>query len=725
MLYLFHRVRRWKRLPTNSATEYERIAGLGNGLQPGDIVLEVELGRPLKKNEVSLLLPVTVKKSVPTGDKASYTLSNGKTKTLTAADRVVVDRPIPEKPPAYEASVILTPEALKQVVEDYLQFDYFVLDCETLAGREQRPAKRKDADIPALDERTNKVFWLALAGPGRLDVIPFGHPNGPSQMSVGEVMEGLRPLIFSDILKVGQNCKFDILSLSKYWGEVPSGGFDDTAVIAHLLDENLHSYRLGDLIEHYFGFSYRKLAREGEPLDTYEFSEVARYVGLDAKLTQLLWEYLIPYIEKSPKLKNIHQLECDIIEALVYAKRHGALINKSALVSLGESLAHQLAKLERDIYAVVGHEFLITSTQQRAKLLYGKPEDGGLGLACEVYTDSGGQSTSDAALQPLTRKHPVVPMLIKHGDLSKLQGTYTTGFLPHIEDDGRIRTNLNQYGARTGRYSSSAPNLQNVKRPDEGDDDSLRSMFISPPGSVLVVGDYGQVEYRLMAHFAGPLVKDSRMLMAFREGIDLHAMTAAGLYDKAVEDVSKEERQNGKTTNFLLIFGGGINKLVQVGWSERQAKVAFEGFHTAYPELNKYTNQLVSKLKGMEKPYAETLWGRRRRLPDIKLKNISQEHRKRQSYAERQAVNHVIQGSAADLNKAAMVRMFRRIERRGYLNRWHLILTVHDEIILEVPERDAGEAAADLKEAMEGVKADLLVPLTTDIHYGTSWASAK
>jgi DNA polymerase-1 len=714
-------------LPSLTATNYERLTGLGNELQAGDVILELELGRPLKKNEALLPLPVTIKGVVPPKegapeDRRAYRLSNGKSKTLTNEDKVVFDRVVPPAPPAYEISLILTIEALEQLVQDYTQFDYFVFDCETNATREPRASKRKDADIPALDERTNKPTWMALAGPGRVDVIPFGHPNGPPQLTIGEVLTGLKPLFFSGITKVNHNVKFDILTLAKYWREIPPGPYADTGAIAHLLDENLRSYRLGDVIEHYFDYSYRKLAREGEPIDSFSFDELARYVGLDAKLTQLLYEFLMPYLERQPLLMNINDLEGDVLEVLMYAKRHGALIDKESLQALAQNLEYELDKLSQQIYKVVGYEFNIASTQQRGTLLYEK-----LGLECKVFTDEGSPSTSDKALQPLMRKHPVVPLLIRHGDLSKMYGTYASGFTPYIEDDGRIRAGLNPFGTVTGRFSASKPNLQNVPRQsDESEDGSrIRSMFIAPPGFVLVVGDFGQVEYRTMAHFAGPLVKKSRMLLAFLEEIDLHAMTASGLYDKPIEEVTKEERQSGKTANFLLMFGGGVTRLMDNGWPKKQAETVFDGFHQTYPEVGRFTEMMVKRLSAMDKPYAETLWGRRRRLKDIKLPGVSRELRQRRSYAERQAVNHVVQGTAADLNKAAMVRMFRRIERTGHLNRWHLILTVHDEIMVEVPEDDAEEAVALLREAMEGVKADLLVPLTTDIHYGQNWAAAK
>lgn len=628
-------------------------------------------------------------------------------------------------PPSYTPNVILDSDELAEVIRQYEAFDYIVFDVETIGGREGRGSKK---DIPALDERTNEVLWIAIAGPGRVDIIPLGHPGGPTQLDRSEALMALKPLFFSDRAKINQNVLFDTLSLAKYWGAIPPGPYGDTTTLVHLLNENLMSYKLGDLVTHYFQFAYRKLAAEGTPIDQFPFEDVARYVGLDAKLTQLLWASKRPLYDRpgSEKLKAVLNMEQDLIEVLIHAKHRGALVNRDAFTDLDTHLAAQLAITEDKIYASAGRKFLITSTQQRAKLLYGSVEEGNLGLDCKVMTDKGAPSTAEKALKPLVRKHAVVPLLMQHADLSKLKSTYTSGFMPHVADDGRIRCSLNPNGARTGRFSSSKPNLQNIPRQsDDEDAQRIRSMFIAPPGYVLVVGDFGQVEYRAMAHFAGPLVKESRLLQAFLDGIDLHAMTGAGLHGVALEDLGKEQRQNGKTANFCLMFGGGSNRLVESGFAVKRAEAAFDSFHATYPEVNRFTERTVAHCRQMPKPYVETLWGRRRRLPEINLPRNSHEAGRIRSYAERQAVNHIIQGTAADINKSAMVRAYRRLERFGLKGRGHLVLTVHDEIMLEVPEDKAEAGVELLREAMENVKIKLRVPLVADIHYGANWAAAK
>jgi DNA polymerase-1 len=647
---------------------------------------------------------------------------------------------------------VLTRDALQEVVEAYSAFDHVVFDVETIGGREQRTGGTKNADVPALDERTNVVVWIALAGPGRVDIIPMGHPSiegheAPKQLSRYEVLTALKPIFFDpERRKINHNVSFDTLSLAKHWGELPPGPFTDTISLVHVLNENLPAYNLGDLVDHYLGFRYAKLARDGA-IDSFGFWDVARYVGQDAKVTQLLYDRLRPLYDlpNRESLRRILELEGDITEVLIHAKQHGALVDRDGFERINAVLSQELYEVTAEIFHAVakeleapewdanqrpgwsGREFLITSTQQRAKLLYGdKPY--GLGLPCKVPTNKGAQSTSEKALKPLVRKHPVVRLLLRHAELSKLRSTYTSGFMPHVADDGRIRTSFKQAGAATGRFSSARPNLQNIPRQSDDEADvQIRRLFVAPPGHVLVVGDFGQIEYRVMAHFAGPMVRQSRMLQAFTNEIDLHAMTAAGLFGLPVTQVGKEQRQAGKTANFCLMFGGGPNRLLETGLAKtiKQADEVFEGFHATYPEVEKFTKLTILRCRRMDRPYVETLWGRRRRLPEINTPKRDHQAGKLRAYAERQAVNHIIQGTAADLNKAAMVRAYRRIREWGYEGKMHLILTVHDEIVLEVPEDLAEVGVQLLREAMQGVKAELLVPLVADIHFGPTWADAK
>lgn len=620
---------------------------------------------------------------------------------------------------SYHPAVVTTKEQLVDLVLAYTAFDFFVFDCETVGTRDSRAGARTK-DIPALDERTNQVLWLGLAGPGRVDCIAMGHPDGPDQLRRSMVLEALRPLFFSDKLKINQNIKFDVLSLAKYWGEIPPGPFLDTISLVHVLNENLNSYALGDLVQHYLGYSYKKLAKEGTPMDKFPFWDVALYAGLDAKLTHLLYQRILSKLEGKTSLLDVLRLESDVTEVLIWAKQRGVLLDKDRLNGLNTSLTLRLERLELDIYAAAGRKFLITSTQQKAKVLYGDLE-----LPCKVATPKGSQSVSEKALKAIVKKHPIVPMLMRHADLSKLKGTYTTGLMPWIADDGRVRADFKQNGTVTGRLSCTRPNLMQIPRQNEDYDPGaqIRSMFMAGPGMVLIVGDYEQVELRFLAHYAGPYVKRSKLVQAFVDGIDPHTMTASGLYSKAINLVSKAERQDGKTANFLLSFGGGPTRLVESGgYKAAVAERIYEGFHATYPEIRKYSTDVVNRCRSMRTPYVEDIIGRRRRLPDI---NLPWADAKLRSYAERQAVNHQIQGSAAEVNKMAMVRAHRRIQRYWNLDTWRVLLTVHDEIILEVPENRAQEGIELLRDSMENVKVKLRVPLIADIHSGATWSAAK
>lgn len=629
----------------------------------------------------------------------------------------------------YYPAVVTSREQLARLVVAYSEFDHFAVDLETIGTRESRAAA-KTKDVPALDEMTNQVLWIGMAGPGRVDCIPLGHPEGPVQLRRSEVLSALKPLFFSDRLKINQNIKFDILTLAKYWGEIPPGPYLDTGTLVHIFNENLREYNLGYLVEHYLGFSYRKLAKEGTPMDKFPFWDVALYAGLDAKLALLLYQKIWGKISDKETLKNVLYLEMEVTEVLMWAKQRGICFNKLKIQELDTVLGQQLTKLSEDIYAAAGRKFLITSDQQKAVILYGPKDEGALGLPCKIMTPGGKvgkpqRSTSKRALQAISSKHPIVPMLMRHAELSKLKSAFTTGLAPHVEDDGRVRASLKQSGTVTGRFSCTSPNLQQIPRQNNADDDGarIRSMFEAGPGHVLVVGDYAQVEARLMGHFAGPLVKSSNLIKAFTTDIDFHTLTAAGLFGKPLAAITKEERQAGKTANFLLIFGGSPDRLIETGgYPKRVAELMHKGFHETYPEINKYANEVARRCHAMNTPYTETILGRRRRLPEI---NHIQGGKWIVARAERQAMNHIIQGSAADVNKMAMVRAHNLIKERWSLDTWRVILTVHDEIILEVPERYAEQGIELLKEAMEQVEVKLRVPLVADVHSGLTWSAAK
>lgn len=448
---------------------YEALLNLLEDKPAGEVFTNVSVRDGLPKDQQKLL-GVALKTAEKLGlltvvDGASkikkYERTTNAYRILPKGKGAAIVEKSPLTGTGFRAATVRTLEALQETVEYFLQFDEFVFDVET---RGTRPSRGKN-DIPALDPMTNDVVWISIAGPGRCEVIPCGHPTGPEQLTKAEVFEALRPLFFSDRRKVNQNVKFDLLSIAKYYDDViPPGPYGETSVLIFLLNENLPNYDLGSLIERYYGYHYRKVAREGKDITEYPFAEIALYSYLDSKWTYLLWRSKYEVILRKPKLSALFTLEMDLLEVLAKMQQHGALVDRSGFERLDREIEPKLAVIEEKIYAAAGRRFLITSQQQKAKLLYGPKEEDGLGLPCLEVTKGGSQSVSESALRPLANKHPVVKLLLEHADLKKLHSTYVVGFQQHIHDDGRIRTTFNQRGAKTGRFSSSGPNLQNIPR---------------------------------------------------------------------------------------------------------------------------------------------------------------------------------------------------------------------------------------------------------------------
>lgn len=608
---------------------------------------------------------------------------------------------------------IRTLNQLHEVVEAYSDFNEFAFDVETLPTRKSRDPKR---DKPGLDSTTNRVFWLALAGPMRVDVIPLGHPTGPRQLGRSAVFEALKPIFFSDRRKIGHNVKFDLLSIAKYYGDVcPPPPYGDTMTAVHLLDENWGrkgGFNLENLVKQYLHYEYEE--KLGAKASTVSFDRAARYVGLDAGLTWVLWKKMWRRYQdpKRKKLLDLFNMEMEVLEVLLSMYQTGAYVNKTQFGELQRTLRIRARDAETKVYQLAGREFNLNSPKQKAEYFYGE-----LGLKCEVFTDKGAESTDAEAIGKLAKKNPVAKALQGYADINKLLSTYVEGYIPHIGEDSRIRASFNQSIPVTGRFSCSSPNLQNVPiRANESYESQLiRGLFTAPQGSVLVVGDFGQIELRILASICG----DPTLLKAYREDIDLHTLTASKVFSVSIDKVNKEQRAIGKMSNFNLAFEGGPGRIMEAGGiTEKEARRVFDAWHRAYPGVRGWGKHI--KKFCWEFGYVETLYGRKRRLPEIRSGND-----KLRSSAERQAVNHPIQGSAADIAKIALVEIHRVFEGTPA----KLVMQVHDEFIAEVPSSFAEEALQLMKGAMEGVKLRgkpvLKVPLVADVHFGKTWSEAK
>lgn len=501
-----------------------------------------------------------------------------------------------------------------------------------------------------------------------------------NNFSESEYHKLLSALMKSEVKKISENIK-DTMRLALEEGIEPEGFIFDTALAAYLLDSTIRDY-------------------ESESLkNIYSLSS-------DDKLVQLLELYEI----QSEKLRDTnmeklyYEIELPLAGVLADMEKRGFLIDKEALIDFGEELGERISELERDIYALGGMEVNINSPKQLSELLYDK-----LSLPAMRKTKTG-FSTDAETLEKIKHLHPVVSLILEYRELSKLKSTYTDGLLPLIAFDGRIHTNFKMTVTATGRLSSTEPNLQNIPiRKELGS--ALRKMFIAAEDCCLIDADYSQIELRILAHVSG----DKTMIEAFKAGEDIHRMTAAVVLGKEPGEVTAEERSSAKAVNFGIVYGISAFSLAgDIKKSVKEANNYINSYLKKYSAVKEYLEE--SKKQARERGYAETIFGRRRPIPELKSRNFNQ-----RSFGERVAMNMPIQGAAADIIKLAMVRADRRMRREGLKAR--LILQVHDELVVECVKSDAEKAARILKEEMEGA-AQLSLPLTVDIKIGQNWAEA-
>jgi DNA polymerase-1 len=538
-------------------------------------------------------------------------------------------------------------------------------------------------------------------------VIPAVFSEPPAQLSRSEVFEVLRPVFLNtSIKKIGHNVKFDARSVSKYLGQVPPGPYVDTMIQQFVLDENLREYSLTSLIAANFGSRpYDKEGKLGAIIDDVAFDAATRYVHLDARWTWVLYRELDKRIQRSPSLQTALDLDMQVLHALMDTENVGIQVDTRRMKQLGKELDLRKQQLLLDIsqYAFLG--FNPDSVGHKKQLLFNKKREGGLGLTPVGKTKTGASSVDEATLVVLKDKHPVVPMLLEWAEASKLKSTYVDGLLPLL-NKGRLHPSFNLHRAATGRLSSSNPNLQNIPR---GSD--LRGLFVAPTGQTLLVADYDQIELRVMCMFS----HDPKMSKFFLENIDIHAGAASLILGKPLGEISSEERQIGKMVNFLTGFGGGAFNLAQkTGISEDRARAFIDDYYRQFAGLAKWKEQIKDFAR--RKGYVETLYGRRRRLPDIRSDDSMLRAR-----AERQAVNAVIQGTAADICKEAMVKVHTAFANTPA----DLLVQVHDELVCSTSEDFAEEAMTLLTTSMGHETIIEGIPLLVSAHSGHSWAEAK
>jgi len=665
-------------------------------------------------------------------------------------------------------NIITTKKQLEELVEYYSKVDGFAFDVETIGENRIQPV-------------VNDVLWLSLATDGRTDVIPMGHPNGdflhwdkelllsgqkklaagkelketdysknqakwkpvfdspPEQLLPGDVFKALKPLFFSDQLKVGHNVKFDLKSIAKYYrGVVPKKPFFDTLMAAFIIDNrNRGKLGLKDCAEKYLKIKVEKGI--GAEVEVHSFSDVAHYSGFDSEVTWKLYKELQPKLTGS--LARVWGLEMDVVGALCDMELAGATVDVEELTSLKKRLELDIDEAVARAYRLAGKPFPMNSVQEKQKLLFSSKEEGGRGIKpntkVKIALTTKGQdmlaaglpltinqySVSSDALEFYRSKDELVDAILEYQDLNKLMTTYV---MPYLGGDivrtnagksrivekksllinGKVHTSFKSHGAETGRFSSSDPNLQNI--PSSGKYGKLiRNLFIAPPGHKLVVADYSQIEPRIIAAFSG----DPVMVDNYLTGGDIYT---------AIGNVMGVDRKAGKVLVLAIAYGVGPDKIAQqVGCTVDEARKLLNDFGDKFNDVSKYKAKVIrlSAQRGPV-PYVETIFGRRRYIPDLKSTDKGLRSR-----ADRQAFNTVIQGSAADLMKLAIVRAHSCFVDEPDVN---VVLTVHDELVTVAREDLAEETAEAIRVSMEGIKLpEITVPLIAEVKIVDKWGEAK
>ena len=540
------------------------------------------------------------------------------------------------------------------------------------------------AALHALEQAVTAAPCVAVLAPDGLDTLTLCDGKACYALSWAQLGDGynafLRLLFSARVRKAGHNIK-DLMRALLDEG-LPTDGFVfDTALAAYLLDATAGSYDLPRLAQTYLG----------EELP-------------DVQAVWALQPVLHEKMDAQAMLPLYTDVELPLCPVLARMEQAGFLVDRKALYDFGESLTSSIEQLQRSIWALAGEPFNIQSPKQLGNVLFER-----LMLPAGKKTKTG-WSTNAAVLDKLRGKHPIIEQILDYRTLTKLKSTYADGLLKEISADGRIHTNFQMTVTATGRLSSTEPNLQNIPvRRELGA--QIRKMFVASPGKVLVDADYSQIELRLLAHIAN----DETMIAAFRSGEDIHAVTASQVFGVPLAEVTPLQRSHAKAVNFGIVYGISAFSLAQdIGVFQNEAKAYMDSYFAKYHGVRAYMTRVVEQAKA--DGYVTTLFGRRRDLPELKSSNFNV-----RSFGERVALNMPIQGTAADIIKAAMVRVDARMRTEHLQAR--LLLQVHDELIVECPAEEAETVKAILVDEMEHV-VDYRVPLLVDAKTGASWAEA-
>ena len=590
--------------------------------------------------------------------------------------------------------LIETEEDAKLLCDKLLTFDTICLDTETTSI----DAIRAKLVGLSFSVKKGEAWYVAV----------------PRETEAAQHMVQIFSSIYENdkILKVGQNLKYDLTVLANYGIQLKAPLFD--TMLAHYLVQPELRHNMDYLAEIYLNYQTIHIdtligpkGKNQKNMADLAPADICDYACEDADITLQLMEPLKTEMEKNQLTRVFHEIEMPLMPVLAQMERNGVRLDTEVLSETGEQFRQRMQQLETEIYELAGHPFTITSPRQVGEVLFDE-----LKLNEKAKkTKSGQYSTGEEVLEAIKHKHPIVEKILAHRALKKLISTYIDA-LPKLiyPATGRIHTSFNQAVTATGRLSSSNPNLQNI--PVRGDDGrEIRKAFVPEPGCIFFSADYSQIELRIMAHLSA----DEHLVNDFRCGRDIHAATAARIFHKPIEEVSRDERRKAKTANFGIIYGisaFGLAERMEV--SRTEAKELITNYFETYPRVKEYMQTSVERAR--ELGYIVTEFGRRRYLPDITSRNAVV-----RGYAERNAVNAPIQGTAADIIKIAMVRIAQRFEAEGIQSK--MILQVHDELNFSVLPEEFDRVKNIVIQEMEGAYT-MSVPLLADCGEGKNWLEA-
>jgi len=596
-----------------------------------------------------------------------------------------------------------------ETVLSWPQFDAW------LAKIEAAKLTALDTETTSLDSFAARIVGISLSvKPGEACYIPLAHtaPGVADQLPRDEVLAKLKPWLSTvNRKKVLQNAKYDQHVFANH-GITLAGIEHDTMLQSYVIESD-KGHDLGQLCTRHLGLAtiaYEDLCGKGAKQITFDQVDIERaatYAAEDSDVTLRVHNVLHPQFADEPGLSRIyHDIEMPARQVIWQIERNGILIDANVLARQSHEMGQKIMALEAQAYELAGQPFNLASPKQLADILFEK-----LGLPVKKKTPSGGPSTDEEVLSELALDYPLPKLLLEHRSLSKLKGTYTDK-LPRMVNPqtGRVHTHFSQASVVTGRLASTDPNLQNIPvRSEEGR--KIRTAFIAPEGSSIVSADYSQIELRIMAHLSG----DEGLLHAFSHGEDVHRATAGEIFGVTPLEVGPDQRRVAKSINFGLIYGMSAFGLArQLGLERSAAQTYIDRYFARYPGVARYMEE--AREMARQKGYVETAFGRRLWFPEIRSSNGN-----RRQGAERAAINAPMQGTAADLIKLAMIAVQNWLEKSALKSK--LVLQVHDELLLEVPDDELMEIRTHLPRLMSQV-AELKVPLVVEVGVGPNWEAA-